>query len=142
MMYYRNPVVLDNWVLIPVGMLLTTLGFVAGGNSGGGGPCFIATAAYGTPMAEEIDILRQFRDQYLLTNAIGTAFVDLYYNMSPPLANWIAHHPLFAFLTRCLLTPIVWLSKLAIYYPIVFHMLFFLSGTGAILYYKKKKQRT
>jgi len=142
LMYYRNPVVLDNWVLIPVGMLLTTLGFVAGGNSGGGGPCFIATAAYGTPMAEEIDILRQFRDQYLLTNAIGTAFVDLYYNMSPPLANWIAHHPLFAFLTRCLLTPIVWMSKLAIYYPMVFHLLFFISGTGAILYYRKKKQRT
>jgi len=142
MMYYRNPVVLDNWVLIPVGMLLTTLGFVAGGNSGGGGPCFIATAAYGTPMAEEIDILRQFRDQYLLTNAVGTAFVDLYYNISPPLANWIAHHPLFAFLTRCLLTPIVWLSKLAIYYPIVFHLLFFISGSCAILYYRKKKQRT
>jgi hypothetical protein len=33
--------------------------------------CFIATSAYGTPMAEEIQILREFRDEYLLTNRWG-----------------------------------------------------------------------
>lgn len=141
LMYSRNPVLLDSWILIPVGFILTTLGFVAGGSSGGGGPCFIATAAYGTPMAEEIDILRQFRDQYLLTNVIGTAFVDLYYNMSPPLADWIAHHPFFALLTRCLLTPIVWFSKLAIFYPLLFHIFIISTGICIIFYYQKKKQR-
>ena len=142
LMYYKKPMILDSWVLIPVGLLLTTLGFVAGGSSGGGGPCFIATAVYGTPMAEEIDILRQFRDQYLLTNAIGTAFVDLYYNMSPPLANWIVHHPLCAFLIRCFLTPIVWLTKLAVFYPGFFHLLFILSGLSIILHYRRKKRET
>jgi hypothetical protein len=35
-----------------------------------GDPCFIATAAYSTPMAEEIQILREFRDEYLLTNSL------------------------------------------------------------------------
>lgn len=139
LMYSRNPMILDNWILIPVGMLITTLGFVAGGSSGGGGPCFIATAAYGTPMAEEIDILRQLRDRYLLTNAIGTAFVDVYYNISPPLADWIAHHPFFAFLTRCLLTPIVWLSKLAIFYPVLFIFICII-GLNIILYYKKRSK--
>ncbi len=141
LMYSRNPILLDNWILVPVGFILTTLGFVAGGSSGGGGPCFIATAAYGTPMAEEIDILRQFRDQYLLTNAIGTAFVDLYYNISPPVADWIAHHPFVAFLTRCLLTPIVWLSKLAIFYPLLLHIFIIFTGIS-IIFYRKKKQRT
>ena len=38
--------------------------------------CFIATAAYGTPMAEEIQILREVRDGYLLTNTAGRALVD------------------------------------------------------------------
>ena len=41
------------------------------------GGCFIATAAYGSPMAEEIQILRKFRDEYLLTNRMGQALVDL-----------------------------------------------------------------
>jgi len=33
--------------------------------------CFIATATYGIPMAEEIGILHEFRDEYLLTNPLG-----------------------------------------------------------------------
>jgi hypothetical protein len=52
-------------------------------------PCFIATAAYGTPLHEDIDVLRDFRDEYLMTNLPGRAFVKIYYNTSPPLANVI-----------------------------------------------------
>ena len=54
--------------------------------------CFIATAAYGTPVAEEIDILRQFRDEFLLQNAPGRAFVAIYYTTSPPVAEFISEH--------------------------------------------------
>ena len=55
-------------------------------------PCFIATAAYGTDTAEEIDVLREFRDAVLLPNRVGAAVVWLYYEVSPPLAGVIARH--------------------------------------------------
>jgi hypothetical protein len=47
-------------------------------------PCFIATAAYGTPLHEDIDVLRDFRDEYLMPNLAGRAFVNIYYSSSPP----------------------------------------------------------
>jgi len=51
--------------------------------------CFIATAAYGTPHAQEIDRLREFRDDVLLQNVLGTLFVRTYYRLSPPIAEWV-----------------------------------------------------
>jgi hypothetical protein len=54
------------------------------------GYCFIATAAYGTETAAELDILRDFRDQVLLKNALGSRFVEAYYALSPPVADFIA----------------------------------------------------
>jgi len=54
--------------------------------------CFIATAAYGTDTAKEIDILREFRDEVLLPNSLGAKFVSLYYKTSPPIADFISQH--------------------------------------------------
>jgi len=54
--------------------------------------CFIATAAYGTDTAKEIDILREFRDVVLLPNGLGAELVSLYYKTSPPIANFISQH--------------------------------------------------
>jgi hypothetical protein len=59
----------------------------------GSSNCFIATAAFGTPLAPEIDRLRMFRDSHLLTNSLGTAFTDVYYHVSPPVADFIAKRP-------------------------------------------------
>jgi len=56
------------------------------------GPCFIATAAYGTDTAKELSILREFRDEVLLPNSLGAEFVSLYYKTSPPIANFISQH--------------------------------------------------
>ncbi len=74
---------------------------------GGGDPCFIATAAYNTPMDSRINILRDFRDAHLLTSRCGTAFVDFYYHVSPPIAQAISRHPLLAQIVRAVLTPVV-----------------------------------
>jgi hypothetical protein len=77
-------------------------------------PCFIATAAYGTPMAEEIQILREFRDEYLLTNTIGQAFVYFYYKVSPPIAQFIAEHPSLKPIVRAGLVPAVVISTVVV----------------------------
>ena len=81
------------------------------GGGGGGGGCFIATAAYGTPMSEEVRYLRAFRDQYLLTNKPGRWLVELYYRWSPPLADYIRAHDGLRAVVRWILTPWVDLSK-------------------------------
>ena len=54
--------------------------------------CFIATAAYGTPTAVEIDELRRFRDEYLRKSYLGNVFIKFYYANSPPIAKYISEH--------------------------------------------------
>jgi hypothetical protein len=74
--------------------------------------CFIATAAYGTPAAEQIDALREFRDVVLLESKMGSQFVALYYRLSPPVADFIAGNEVVRTLVRELLVdPIVWLVE-------------------------------
>ncbi len=55
-------------------------------------PCFIATAAYGTALHEDINVLREFRDEYLVTNPAGRVFVKIYYTTSPPVAAMIRNN--------------------------------------------------
>jgi hypothetical protein len=76
--------------------------------------CFIATAAYGTPMVDDIRILRQFRDEYMLTNPVGKALVDLYYAVSPPIAEFITEHPGLKQIVRAGLAPAVAISAIAV----------------------------
>lgn len=70
-------------------------------------PCFVATAAYGTPMADEIGALRRLRDRHLRTNAIGRAFVDAYETVGPHLADVIRENDTLRAATRALLSPVV-----------------------------------
>lgn len=69
--------------------------------------CFIATAAYGTPFEEEIQILRNWRDNYLIKKDLGKFFVKVYYWFSPPIANIIRNNDNLRKLTRAILNPIV-----------------------------------
>jgi hypothetical protein len=63
-------------------------------------PCFIATAAYGTDTAREIDVLREFRDEVLLTNGLGARFVSFYYRASPQWADFISRHEILRAIVR------------------------------------------
>jgi uncharacterized repeat protein (TIGR01451 family) len=76
--------------------------------------CFIATAAYGSPLEPHVVALREFRDRYLRRSAAGRAFIRLYYRYSPPVAAVIAEHDWLRFMVRMLLTPLV----LAIAFPL------------------------
>jgi hypothetical protein len=76
------------------------------------GGCFIATAAYGTPTAEQLDVLREFRDVVLLESTVGSQFVALYYQLSPPIADFISGSIFLRTLVRELLVdPIVWVVE-------------------------------
>lgn len=75
--------------------------------------CFIATAAYGSLLAPHVVTLREFRDRYLKSSALGRAFIRFYYRHSPPVAAVIARYEWLRFLARAVLTPIV----LAIEFP-------------------------
>ena len=72
-----------------------------------GSACFIATAAYGSPAGRFIDLLRAFRDQYLLTNPIGQKWIDLYYRYSPHMAGFVADRPAMRQGVRLILFPFI-----------------------------------
>lgn len=76
--------------------------------------CAIATAAFESPFCREVEILRKFRDSYLLTNSIGRSFVNFYYKISPPIARFIAKSHTRRAFVRILLFPVVKIAKLLI----------------------------
>ena len=79
--------------------------------SGSSTGCFIATAAYGSYLHPKVRLLREFRDNYLLTNRPGKAFVALYYRYSPSIADRISGSSALRLVTRWLLTPLVMLIE-------------------------------
>lgn len=75
------------------------------------GMCFIATAAYGSPLATEVLVLSRFRDEVLLQSMLGRSMVGLYYTVSPPIASYIEGNKPLKTIIRIMLVPILYLVR-------------------------------
>ncbi len=76
--------------------------------------CFIATAAYGSPMAKQVETFRQFRNAYLLPYGWGRAFIRTYYRFGPKVAEFIADQEWLRAGARLALTPALWYATLSL----------------------------
>ena len=76
-----------------------------------GGGCLIATAAYGTELAPQVQFLREIRDNTVMSTSTGAAFMggfnQLYYSFSPTIADIERQNPLFQEAIRILITPMI-----------------------------------
>lgn len=75
-------------------------------------PCFIATAAFGSPLEPGVLLLKAFRDKYLLKFGWGRAFVGFYYRNSHQLADIVAKNKFVKMIVRAGLYPLVGFSYL------------------------------
>lgn len=110
--FFENPIIGGGGQTLPVSLPV---------------PCFIATAAYGTSHAEELESIRIFRDEWLFQSAVGRTLVDGYYTISPPVADTVARSPFLAAIVRVMLSlftigiyilPIPVLAAIALRWPL------------------------
>ena len=84
--------------------------YKAAGGAEQGGFCFVATAAYGSPIHPHVQLLRGFRDTYLLTSELGRAFVRFYYSHGPEWAFVVTGSNPLRVAVQVLLVPLLLLS--------------------------------
>ncbi len=69
--------------------------------------CFIATAAYGSVLANDVEMLRRFRDLVLQKSVLGELFVESYYTFGPAVAGVVGESDVLRATARAALTPVV-----------------------------------
>ncbi len=99
--------------------------------------CFISTAAFGSNMATEVQIFRNFRDHFLVQSDFGRLFVKTYYKYSPPLANFIAESEVLKFLARLFLYPLYFFSLVSLKYGLLESLFLFIGFLILISQFKK-----
>ena len=76
-----------------------------------GGGCLIATAAFGSEMAPQVQFLREIRDNTVLQTESGTSFMtgfnQFYYSFSPAIADYERENPAFKETVKLALTPLL-----------------------------------
>ena len=89
---------------------LNTFTILSDDSSKGGG-CLIATAAFGSELAPQVQQLRETRDNVLLKTESGKSFLkqfnQMYYSFSPTIADWERQNPIFKETIRIVITPLL-----------------------------------
>ena len=113
-------------------------------DSGGGGGCFIATAAYGSSMESHVEILKEFRNTYLMSTKLGKEFIVLYYEYSPCIADVISKHNSLKIAVRWGLLPVVGIAYISLHtdfaqkIAVTSLMIMFMTGFFLIIWRKRR----
>ena len=105
-----QPIPLETtYFTINVGEQQTSQPVMENNNEGGG--CLIATAAFGSEMAPQVQFLREIRDGKVMATESGTAFMtgfnQFYYSFSPAVADYERENPVFKEAVKITLTPLL-----------------------------------
>ena len=103
---------IDQPVILPADEAIQTEKSVSNEKSAEeGGGCLIATATYGSEMSQQVQQLRELRDNQLLQTESGTAFMgmfnDIYYSFSPIVADYERENPYFKEAVKIAITPMI-----------------------------------
>lgn len=96
--------------------------------------CFIATAAYGSKMESQVQTLREFRNEFLLKSSIGRKFVKAYYQLSPPIAQWIAENEIARTIVRYGLWPMILFAEAALNFGFIPVFLVFVGSLATLVF--------
>jgi len=99
--------------------------------------CLIATAAYGSELAPQVQMLREIRDNMLLQTKSGTSFMttfnQFYYTFSPTVADWERQNIIFKETVKLAITPLITTLSILNYLDINSEAEMIAYGMGIIL---------
>lgn len=97
--------------------------------------CFIATAAFGSILERHVEVLREFRDRFLMGHDFGRLVVGMYYKYSPALADRIEESEILRGIVRIFLIPVVGAAAIVVYgtVPLLVCMLCMVIGGGLLM---------
>jgi hypothetical protein len=99
--------------------------------------CAIATAAFGSELAPQVQILRETRDNIVMQTQSGaafmTAFNTVYYSFAPTVADWERENPVFKEIVKATITPLITTLSILNYADIDSEAEMLTYGIGVIL---------
>ena len=98
------------------------------------GGCLIATATYGSELSDEVQLLRNFRDESILTTKTGSSFMIAfdawYYSFSPIVAAFIRENPTVRAVVKLALYPLIGILRIG---GAIFHLVPASQETSAVI---------